>query len=90
MTSEEVSSFLQEPGHLVRIGTIAGDGTPLVVPAWFVCLDNVIHVTARARSSWRHNLEANPKTCFTVDEREGATRYWTAEPVEARPPSRSS
>jgi nitroimidazol reductase NimA-like FMN-containing flavoprotein (pyridoxamine 5'-phosphate oxidase superfamily) len=68
MTDEEVAAFLDEPGHLVRIGTVDPDGMPLVVPTWFVVEDGVFLVTPRERSSWFANLQVDPRICLTVDE----------------------
>ena len=68
MTPDEVEQFLDERGQLVRIGTVASDGSPLVVPAWFVVENGMFLVTPRERSSWFHNLRSNPRVCFTVDE----------------------
>lgn len=74
MTPEEVDAFLQEPGHLVRIGTVDPDGSPLVVPTWFIVEEGVFMVTPRERSSWFANLVARPQVCFTVDESVGPYR----------------
>jgi nitroimidazol reductase NimA-like FMN-containing flavoprotein (pyridoxamine 5'-phosphate oxidase superfamily) len=74
MTPEEVDAFLQERGHLVRIGTVDPDGSPLVVPTWFIVEDGVFMVTPRARSTWFTNLVAQPRVCFTVDESVGPYR----------------
>lgn len=74
MSPEEVAVFLDEPGHLVRIGTVGPDGSPLVVPTWFIVEDGVFLVTPRERSSWFANLSANPEVCFTVDESVGPYR----------------
>lgn len=68
MDPQAVTEFLEEPAHLVRIGTVDDDGMPLVVPTWFVFDDGRILVTPRERSAWRRHLEREPKVCFTVDE----------------------
>jgi nitroimidazol reductase NimA-like FMN-containing flavoprotein (pyridoxamine 5'-phosphate oxidase superfamily) len=68
LTGDEVAAFLDEPNHLVRIGTVDPDGTPLVVPAWFIVREGTFLVTPRARSAWLENLRHNPRVCFTVDE----------------------
>ena len=74
MTAAEVRAFLDEPGHLVRIGTVDPDGSPLVVPTWFIVENGVFLVTPRERSSWLANLTADPRVCFTVDESVGPYR----------------
>lgn len=70
MTSDETSAFLDEPGHLVRIGTVDPDGAPSVVPTWFILRDGTFFVTPRERSAWFSHLRAEPRVCFTVDESE--------------------
>lgn len=70
LTADETTAFLDEPGHLVRIGTVDPTGAPLVVPAWFIARDGTFLVTPRERSAWLANLRANPRVCFTVDEDE--------------------
>jgi nitroimidazol reductase NimA-like FMN-containing flavoprotein (pyridoxamine 5'-phosphate oxidase superfamily) len=67
MSRAEVDAFLAEPQRLVHVGTTGRDGTPLVVPAWFLVEDGVFKVTPRERSSWFANLQRTPKVCFTVD-----------------------
>src|SRR5687767_214459 len=74
MTDEEVTAFLDEPGHLVRIGTVDRDGAPHVVPTWFIVRDGVFLVTPRERSAWLGHLRREPRICFTVDEEAGAHR----------------
>ncbi|HEX5267359.1 MAG TPA: pyridoxamine 5'-phosphate oxidase family protein, partial [Acidimicrobiales bacterium] len=74
MTPAEVDAFLAEPGQLVRIGTTDPDGSPLVVPTWFIVEDGVFLVTPRERSRWLANLTADPRVCFTVDESVGPYR----------------
>lgn len=68
LTSDEVRDFLSEPHHLVRIGTVEPDGSPLVVPAWFILEDGILMVTPRERSRWLGNIMADPRVCLTVDE----------------------
>jgi nitroimidazol reductase NimA-like FMN-containing flavoprotein (pyridoxamine 5'-phosphate oxidase superfamily) len=74
MTDEEVTAFLDEPGHLVRIGTTDDDGMPLVVPAWFVRDGERLLVTPRERSAWFGHLRRDPRACFTIDEEVGSFR----------------
>ena len=68
LTSDELHAFLAEPGHLLRLGTFGTDGTPRVVPIWFVHRDGAIWFTPRARSAWLDDLRANPAVCATIDE----------------------
>ena len=36
LSQSELESFLDEPGHLLRLGTVGSDGLPRVVPIWFI------------------------------------------------------
>jgi nitroimidazol reductase NimA-like FMN-containing flavoprotein (pyridoxamine 5'-phosphate oxidase superfamily) len=74
MTSAEVHAFLEEPGHLLRLGTVDADGMPSVVPIWFLARDNRIWFTPRARSAWFVHLRQSPRVCCTIDESTGSVR----------------
>ncbi len=68
LTSAEMAAFLAEPGHLVRIGTIRPDGSPLVVPTWFIARDDQVLITPRARSGFFGDIERDPRVCLSIDE----------------------
>ncbi len=74
MTSVEVEAFLDEPGHLLRLGTVDPGGMPSVVPIWFLARDRKIWFTPRARSEWFGHLRHAPKVCCTIDESTGSMR----------------
>ncbi|MEM7324868.1 MAG: pyridoxamine 5'-phosphate oxidase family protein [Actinomycetota bacterium] len=74
LTDTELHDFLNEPGHLLRLGTIGTDGLPRVVPIWFLFDENKIWFTPRARSAWLEDLRANPAVCCTIDEEGGLLR----------------
>lgn len=74
MTSDEVDAFLDEPGHLLRIGTVDDAGVPLVVPIWFIRDGRRLLFTPRERSAWFGHLRAHPQACATVDESGGEMR----------------
>lgn len=78
MTERELHDFLDEPGHLLRLGTIGTDGMPRVVPIWFLFDENKIWFTPRARSAWLGDLRANPGVCCTIDEEDGLLRKLVA------------
>jgi nitroimidazol reductase NimA-like FMN-containing flavoprotein (pyridoxamine 5'-phosphate oxidase superfamily) len=74
MTDAEAAAFLDEPGHLLRIGTVDDDGQPLVVPIWFMRSADRLLFTPRARSAWLGHLRSNPRAGCTIDEAGGAMR----------------
>ena len=74
LTSSELETFLNESGHLLRLGTVDADLMPSVVPIWFVCRDDKIWFTPRAKSEWFQHLRDNPNVCCTIDESAGSMR----------------
>lgn len=74
MTHAETTEFLDEPGHLMRIGTVDAQGVPLVVPIWFMRDGDRLLFTPRERSVWLSHLRANPSACCTIDEHTGSMR----------------
>ena len=74
MKQVEVEQFLNEPGHLLRLGTVDDASMPSVVPIWFLYQDNQLWFTPRAKSEWFGHLRANPNVCCTIDESQGSMR----------------
>jgi PPOX class probable F420-dependent enzyme len=68
MTDEERTAFLEEPGHLVRIGTIDADGYPSVVPTWFIHRDGLILFTPRGPAAFLANIRRDPRVGLSIDE----------------------
>jgi nitroimidazol reductase NimA-like FMN-containing flavoprotein (pyridoxamine 5'-phosphate oxidase superfamily) len=68
MTDDEVRSFLDEPGHLVRIGTIDDDGWPRVVPTWFIRQDHDVVFTPRSPAAFLANLRRDRRVGLSIDE----------------------
>jgi nitroimidazol reductase NimA-like FMN-containing flavoprotein (pyridoxamine 5'-phosphate oxidase superfamily) len=68
MTPSDVETFLAEPGHLLRLATVDGDGAPYVVPIWFLFRDGRILVTPRERSAWWGHVQGDRRVALTVDE----------------------
>lgn len=78
LNEDELTAFLDEPGHLLRLGTVGTDGVPRVVPIWFLLDEAKIWFTPRARSAWLEDLRANPAVCCTIDESTGLLRKLVA------------
>jgi len=74
LTESEVTRFLSEPGHLLRLATTDHDGMPLVVPIWFIYEDECVFFTPRERSAWRTYLDRDRRVCLLIDESAGAMR----------------
>ncbi len=68
LTESELASFLTEPGHLLRLGTIDADGTPRVVPIWFAYVDGEIQFTPRGPSVFLANIRREPRVGLSIDE----------------------
>jgi len=68
MTDDEVRAFLEEPGHLVRIGTVDSDGTPRVVPTWFVLVDGELLFTPRGPAVFLANIRRDARIGLSIDE----------------------
>lgn len=74
LTAAEIDEFLNERGHLVRIATVGADGSPSVVPVWFVYERGKIHITPRAHSEFFADVRRDPRVALTVDEETGVYR----------------
>jgi nitroimidazol reductase NimA-like FMN-containing flavoprotein (pyridoxamine 5'-phosphate oxidase superfamily) len=68
LIDSERDDFLAEPGHLLRIGTIDEDGTPRVLPVWFLYRDGSILFTPRGRSILDANVMRDPRVGMSIDE----------------------
>jgi len=68
MLDAERDAFLNEPGVLLKIGTVSPEGRPLVTPIWFIREGDRIYFTPRQRSEWLANLRANPSVALCIDE----------------------
>lgn len=78
LTDDELLTFLDEPGHLLRLGTLGIDGLPRVVPIWFIHRDGALWFTPRAKSAWLDDLRADTAVCATIDESIGSMRKLVA------------
>lgn len=79
-------SFKDVP--LVHVGSLMADGTPHVVPLWFVWLDDAIVVSCRDASQVWVNLRRDPSVALEFErgrawhEHTGMLVRGRAEPVE--------
>jgi PPOX class probable F420-dependent enzyme len=73
LTVEEMRIFLQERSHLARIATVCPDGSPSVVPIWFLYEGGKILITPRKPSAFYANIQREPRVGIAIDEE--AARY---------------
>jgi len=74
LTPQDIEAFLSEREHLARIATVRADGSPSVVPVWFLYERGKIHITPRKHSEFGRNLRRDPRTAITIDEEGGTYR----------------
>lgn len=67
MSPREVELFLAG-GRLCRLATVGSDGTPHVVPVWYVVMDGEIYLSTSANTAKARNLERFPRAALVVDE----------------------
>ena len=68
LTPDEITTFLDEPGHLLRLATVDADGMPRIAPVWFLHDAGELLFTPRAASVFRTNLERDPRIGLVIDE----------------------
>jgi nitroimidazol reductase NimA-like FMN-containing flavoprotein (pyridoxamine 5'-phosphate oxidase superfamily) len=68
LTDAEVQTFLHEPGHLARIGTVDADGMPRVLPLWFIVEGDDLLFTPRSPAIIWKNLQRDPRVGISIDE----------------------
>jgi PPOX class probable F420-dependent enzyme len=79
--------------HVVEVATTLPDGSPHVVPLWFVWRDEALYVSARRTSATWRNVERDPRLALTFhqgrawDELAGAVLYGRADPLSPAHPA---
>jgi nitroimidazol reductase NimA-like FMN-containing flavoprotein (pyridoxamine 5'-phosphate oxidase superfamily) len=77
----------------VRVGSLLSDGSPHVVPLWFVWLEDAVFVSSRERSQVWRNLLRDPRVVLQFDrgrawtEHVGALIQGQAEALDKNDPS---
>ena len=70
LSTDDTYTFLAEPNHLARIGTVDADGTPRVVPLWFMMDGDRLCFTPREPAMVWQNMLRDPRIGISVDEDE--------------------
>jgi PPOX class probable F420-dependent enzyme len=68
LSDHEIADFLGERGHLARIATVRADGSPSVVPVWFILEGGRVLITPRKHSAFLANVRREPRVAITIDE----------------------
>jgi PPOX class probable F420-dependent enzyme len=78
MDANERSEFLASPRTAV-LATVDARGRPHAVPVWFRYADGAFRIITDRGSAKHRNIERSGRAALTVDERDGAFQYVTAE-----------
>ncbi|HSN73840.1 MAG TPA: 2-phospho-L-lactate guanylyltransferase [Anaerolineae bacterium] len=60
-------AFLQEPGLLMRLGTVGSDGYPQVTPIWYLYDEGRFWITTASDRVKARNMLARPQVGFAID-----------------------
>jgi PPOX class probable F420-dependent enzyme len=66
--TEDVIAFLSEGTRTGKIGFVAADGRPLVVPIWFVVEDGQLVFNTGADTAKGRALQRDPRVALVVDD----------------------
>jgi len=79
LSDDEVRAFLDERGHLARIGTVDADGMPRVVPLWFIVIGTDLLFTPRSPAVIWKNIERDQRVGMSIDEEASPWRKVTVQ-----------
>jgi len=66
MTDEEIETFLAA-GYTGILATVRKDGSPAMVPLWYVVADESVFVRTPAASAKAKHVKADPRVSFMVE-----------------------
>jgi PPOX class probable F420-dependent enzyme len=67
MSKDEMNAFLARP-LIARIATVRPNGSPQLVPMWFLYEDGVMYMSTRTYAAKVKHLKKNPRVAVVVDE----------------------
>jgi PPOX class probable F420-dependent enzyme len=70
LSRDEIDVYLRDQ-RTVRVATVGADGTPHVIPLWFVWVDGGLYVNTTKGNRSVRNLEHDPRASVTVDDGDG-------------------
>ncbi|MFW9777851.1 MAG: pyridoxamine 5'-phosphate oxidase family protein [Candidatus Heimdallarchaeota archaeon] len=62
----DMENFLQEQ-RMIRVATVAPDGSPNIAPFCFFMHEGTVHVLTRPETKTVKNIKNNPKVAFLID-----------------------
>lgn len=71
-------AFLEQPGLLMRLGTLGRDGFPHVTPVWYLHQDGVIYITTASDRAKARNMVHDPRVGLAIDSDNRPYRGLTA------------
>lgn len=89
LDDDETWAFL-DAAHTGILGTLRADGSPALVPMWFVALDRAVHLRTLASSAKAGHIRRDPRVSFLVEsglawaELKAVVLHGVAEVVEDR------
>jgi nitroimidazol reductase NimA-like FMN-containing flavoprotein (pyridoxamine 5'-phosphate oxidase superfamily) len=92
LTSDELEELLRDT-RTMRVGTVSPDGSPHVVPLWFVWHDGAIWINNLRKARRTRDMAAGSKVALCIDtghdyfELHGAVLYGTAQEVSPDDPA---
>jgi PPOX class probable F420-dependent enzyme len=66
MTDHDLEQFLREP-NLAKLATIDRDGTPHLVPIWYMHVDGDLLIATRPTSRKVRNIRRDPRVTVCID-----------------------
>ena len=79
LSRAEIHEFFDERGHLARIGTVDDDGTPRVLPLWFIVIGRELLFTPRSPAIIWRNIQRDPRVGISIDEEAAPWRKVTLQ-----------
>ena len=73
MTKPEMDAFLARP-LVARLATVRPNGTPQVVPMWFIWEKGAMYMSTRVNAAKLKHIRANPHVAVVVDVMEAPLR----------------
>lgn len=74
MNSQEIDAFLKEP-NITDLATVRPDGSPHVVPVWYLYDGENVRVLASSSAVKVHNIRNEPRVSLSIATHEEPYKY---------------